>query len=82
MRNLLEHPITPEEVVKCLELLALDNSFEKTRRIGDMTPLLLLTAARIVEAANSVLEWSAPGFETGQIRAAFESQMPKVPHEQ
>lgn len=39
MRNLLQYPVTLDEIVECLERLRDREATEK--RIGDMTPLLL-----------------------------------------
>jgi len=39
MRNLLEHPVTHEEIIECLERLRDREMAEE--RVGDMTPTLL-----------------------------------------
>jgi hypothetical protein len=46
MRNLLDYPITKEEIVQCL--LHLSNELSKDELVGDMRPILLETAARLI----------------------------------
>lgn len=44
MRNLVQYPITPDEIRDYLQELENEVSFEKTGLYGDMRPLLLSTA--------------------------------------
>lgn len=53
MRNLVQYPITAEEVAKRCEALAEASNPEG--RVGDMDALLLRTAAATVRAADAVL---------------------------
>lgn len=46
MRNLIEYPITMDEIVRCL--LDTAKEFEKEERIGDMRPILFAKAAEII----------------------------------
>lgn len=50
MRNLLQYPITLSEVVQCLDTLQAQLNNEEN--IGDMRPLLLEHASRIVLRAG------------------------------
>lgn len=59
MRNLRKYPVTSEEVENCL--MKLSEEFSQERRCGDMRPMLLEIAAKIVrrsaftqEALNEV----------------------------
>lgn len=47
MRNLIDHPITDQEIVACLKAAALDMR-GKDFAPGDMAPILLETAADII----------------------------------
>lgn len=53
MRNLLEYPITDQEIVECLYNLA--SKLDAEERIGDMRAVLLTTAGDIV-AARKITE--------------------------
>jgi hypothetical protein len=46
MRNLIEHPPTKQEVVKCLSDLRI--ALTSTESVGDMRPLLLQIAAEVI----------------------------------
>jgi hypothetical protein len=48
MRNLVEYPITHEEIMECLARLSEVLSYDKTGLVGDMRPLLLDRATEIV----------------------------------
>jgi hypothetical protein len=52
MRNLLVYPITIIEIEECL--LRLSDEINAEERIGDMRPLLLREAAKIVVRADFV----------------------------
>lgn len=52
MRNLQEYPITVDEVIECLKDLKKALSPEITQLCGDMRPLLLDEAIKIVEASS------------------------------
>lgn len=54
MRNLLEHPVTPQEIADCCRKVAAEDT--DVLGCGNMTPLLLSMAADVVEAAAGVLE--------------------------
>lgn len=57
MRNLVQYPITSDEIVACLRQLSTEISdIDGERLIGDMRPLLLQTAANVVEAADEMLK--------------------------
>lgn len=59
MRNLIEYPITIEEVVATLRRTAAELSQEE--RIGDMRPLILEQAADALEKiSNIVQKWDNP----------------------
>lgn len=49
MRNLVQHPITTEEILDCLKEFLSEVDPEKTRLCGDVRPLLLREAIKIVE---------------------------------
>lgn len=53
MRNLLQYPITHEEIMECLTSMADQIAAEEPMRFGDMRPLLLKAAAEELE------EWRA-----------------------
>lgn len=50
MRNLVEFPVTKDEIVRCLLDLAYNRIKENVTEVlvGDMTPLLRTTAAQII----------------------------------
>lgn len=48
MRNLEQYPITTDEIIQCLKVLMDDVAYEKTGLVGDMRPLLLANAIRII----------------------------------
>ena len=50
MRNLVEYPITIGEICQCLDRLS--DEINKEERIGDMRPLLLQEASRIILRAG------------------------------
>ena len=50
MRNLAKHPVTIDEIVDCLESQSKKLSEEK--RVGDMRPLLLREAAKIIRRVD------------------------------
>jgi hypothetical protein len=52
MRNLLEYPITKEEIVECLAELA--RTFDNLELCGDMRPLLLKRAIKIIKSAKEI----------------------------
>ena len=56
MRNLMEYPILLEEVLECLEQFHRDVDPDKTGLCGDMRPLLLLRAIKIIKNAYGVYE--------------------------
>lgn len=66
MRDLQRHPITTAEVIACLDQLALADE----QGIGDMRPLLLQTAARIIIAAEIIM-LHGDSRAAGILRAAF-----------
>jgi hypothetical protein len=47
MRNLMEYPITTDEIISCLRELV--DALNAKARIGDMQPILLYLAANIIE---------------------------------
>lgn len=47
MRNLAEYPMTRQEIVECLDRLG--REFAAELRCGDMRPVLLEAAARLIE---------------------------------
>ncbi len=51
MRNLLEYPITKEEIAECLDKLAMDIGYEDGFACGDMRPLLLAAAKEVILAS-------------------------------
>ena len=55
MRNLAEYPITREEIVECLEQIGaeIQRMNEEQLACGDMRPLLLDRAIRMVKAYTS-----------------------------
>ena len=53
MRNLMEHPITHEEMVSCLHDLSMQ--LAKEEALGDMRPLLLRKAAERLGALQTAL---------------------------
>jgi hypothetical protein len=54
MRNLLEYPVTPQEIADCCRKVAAEDT--DVLGCGNMTPLLLSMAADVVEAAAGVVE--------------------------
>jgi hypothetical protein len=52
MRNLMEYPITKEEIIGYLTELFEDVDPEKTRLVGDMRPSLLREAIEIIKNAQ------------------------------
>ncbi len=63
MRNLLEYPVTTEEIVQCLVRLKEkeEAEIEAKHIMGDMTPLLLEKAIMIVRASGQLhqaLQWT------------------------
>lgn len=51
MRNLLEHPISTQEIVDYLSFLMKEFNYRNTESCGDMGPIILAEAiARIVNA--------------------------------
>jgi hypothetical protein len=58
MRNLIEYPITPEEIQE--RLLELANDITKEERIGDIRPLILKTAAEVVKASEDIVKDEFP----------------------
>ena len=50
MRNLVEHPITTKEIEECCIKLSLNLAAEK--HTGDMRPLLLQVAAKIINRVD------------------------------
>lgn len=56
MRNLVEHPVTPQEIVECLRRTSRELEPGADGAVGDMDPLLLRMAADVVEAAYGLLE--------------------------
>jgi len=50
LRNLVEFPVTKDEIVRCLLDLAYNRIKENVTEVlvGDMTPLLRTTAAQII----------------------------------
>lgn len=89
MRNLVEYPITSEEVVQLLRQLATTAMVENRDSYGDMTVLLLATAAEVVETADSLLKavdkrlkgepplkYVTPWKEATELIKAFNSQNP------
>lgn len=50
MRNLLEYPVTREEIIELL--LQLSQQFSEEFSCGDMRPLLLQIAAKAVKEAD------------------------------
>jgi hypothetical protein len=54
VRNLVQHPITSDEIAHCLRELSYQLNGEG--KIGDMRPLLLTTAANVVVAADEMLK--------------------------
>lgn len=54
MRNLAVYPITSKEVEDCCNRLS--DEMSKEKRVGDMRPILLRAAARIVSRAAFVLD--------------------------
>lgn len=57
MRNIMEYPITKEEIVERLEELAEEKHKinEEQHACGDITSLLLLFAAEIIKNSNWVM---------------------------
>lgn len=74
MRNLLEYPITAEEVVECLDNILKEVEYESKARtlFGDMRPLLLRTAIEVVREAGK------PDADIPRINTAMDSQNPKA----
>lgn len=69
MRNLVKHPITVSEIVSYLNRLELDALAEE--KVGDMRPLLLSMAAKIVRAHPELpVVWSLTEPETSDIERA------------
>lgn len=58
MRNLLQHPIRPDEVIQCLK--ELDAIYSQSSlisgQVGDIRPLLIRTAIAVVDDAADTLE--------------------------
>lgn len=52
MRNLKQHPITVTEITDCLNSLADQISDLEPKRIGDMRPILLKRAAKLIERVD------------------------------
>lgn len=48
MRNTIEHPITKQEIVECLQELIYDIHYDQPSSVGDMRPLLLQKAIDII----------------------------------
>ena len=63
MRNLVQYPITGDEIVDYLRSLAADVDPEKTRLVGDMRPLLLDEAIRAVRHCYGVRSAEPTNFE-------------------
>ncbi len=88
MRNLLEYPVTAKEIF--LKLKELARRREPELAVGDMTPLLLLTAANVIVVAEAIREAVVDAQNEGlitrpdhpllifkeQLDEAFNSQMP------
>lgn len=55
MRNLLQYPITPDEVLECLRSEA--DAINDRDVIGDMRPLLLTEAAKELEGLWAAISW-------------------------
>lgn len=68
MRNLLEYPVTPAEIVECCRREA-DLAKQNALSFGDMSPLLLSMAADVVEAAAGMLEGIEERFRNGDLLA-------------
>lgn len=49
MRNLVEYPITKDEIVHYLDFLIRELGYTNTELVGDMGPLLLQAAKEYVE---------------------------------
>jgi hypothetical protein len=58
MRDLRKHPITSDEIVKCLTALAEELGARK--QSGDIRPLLLQEAARMIRKAGDPTKNEAP----------------------
>lgn len=56
MRNLLEYPVTPQEIAECCRRTSRELSTGDDGAVGCMDPTLLRMAADVVEAAAGVLE--------------------------
>lgn len=54
MRNLVEYPVTKQEIVECLDRLIMERRERRDDLIGDMTPVLLEVAKRIVQASRDL----------------------------
>lgn len=54
MRNLLEHPVTMEEVHSFLEGLALQYAVQDREICGSMASILLSTAAQLIVVAEAL----------------------------
>lgn len=67
MRNLVQYPIEPEEVIECLTNRI--DELTETKSIGDMRPLLLQTAVEVVKKAYELQQAGSPIFAE-----AFNSQ--------
>ena len=67
MRNLTAHPITIDEIVSCLreQAKALSDDALRTGRFGDMRPLLLQEAAKIINRVGFAVCDVAPS-KTGK----------------
>jgi len=53
MRDLEQYPITTDEIIQCLKELMNDVAYEKTGLTGDMRPLLLANAIKIITEADA-----------------------------
>lgn len=55
MRDLVRHPVTPAEIVECLQRTSRELTTDDDGGAGSMDSLLLRMAASIVEAADGML---------------------------
>ena len=69
MINLLQYPITKEEIVECLKEFAIEVSPENTRLYGDKRPLLLAQAIDIVDQMYASYKIFSTWKETADLKS-------------
>jgi hypothetical protein len=55
MRNLIEYPITKDEIIKCLKEILADVEKKEEESAGSMHPLLLETAIELIRRSEQVI---------------------------